>query len=101
MRSYVGILAVLVMLVAFASSEGLAKSKSVAKKPRPQVQMAAMGFKPPQMKAAGQQCHSAFLTCLDSCKGGTSSGCQMECETDCSICALEETNELDSKLCER
>lgn len=46
-------------------------------------------------------CRDAFLGCLKRCAGEDKEGCQMECETDCSVCSFEESGSVNPESCKR
>ena len=54
-----------------------------------------------EQAASSTSCRVSFGSCLSHCSGHDAGGCIMECETDCSVCVLEDSGELNSPLCER
>jgi hypothetical protein len=49
---------------------------------------------------ADASCRVSFSACLAQCTRDDVRGCVMECETDCSVCVLEESGQLNSPICE-
>ena len=53
-------------------------------KVRPRPQLAGMGIiSPPHM------CTSSFSECLGSCSQAGGADCELECQSDCNVCALD------------
>lgn len=80
----------LLSLANFAQADDV---RTMKKKSAPQ--MASMGIF--SMK---HSCAIEYGTCMQRCKAAESATCVMECETDCSVCAMDFGEEA-SRVCER